>query len=65
MSSKGRRVNPDLESDICGEHDGDPISIQLCHEPGLTCVSRSSFLVPIDRLAAAHAALQGRMKKDQ
>ena len=55
--TKGRGVNPDLECGICGEHGGDPTSIQLCHELGLTYVSCSPFRVPIARLAAAHAAL--------
>jgi pyruvate,orthophosphate dikinase len=54
---KGRRVNPDLECGICGEHGGEPRSIKLCHELGLTYVSCSPFRVPIARLAAAHAAL--------
>jgi pyruvate,orthophosphate dikinase len=63
--TKGRGVNADLECGICGEHGGDPESILLCHELGLTYVSCSPFRVPIARLAAAHAALQGRMTKDQ
>ena len=63
--TKGRSKNPDLECGICGEHGGDPESILLCHELGLTYVSCSPFRVPIARLAAAHAALQGRMTKDQ
>ncbi|MFQ5772767.1 MAG: putative PEP-binding protein, partial [bacterium] len=63
--TKGRAKNPDLEYGICGEHGGDPESILLCHELGLTYVSCSPFRVPIARLAAAHAALQGRMTKDQ
>ncbi|MGD9104256.1 MAG: pyruvate, phosphate dikinase, partial [Desulfobacterales bacterium] len=56
--TKGRAENPDLECGICGEHGGDPTSIQLCHELGLTYVSCSPFRVPIARLAAAHAALR-------
>jgi pyruvate,orthophosphate dikinase len=63
--TKGRAVKPDLECGICGEHGGDPQSILLCHELGLTYVSCSPFRVPIARLAAAHAALQGRMTKDR
>ena len=55
--AKGRRVNPDLECGICGEHGGEPRSIKLCHELGLNYVSCSPFRVPIARLAAAHAAL--------
>lgn len=56
--SKGRSVNPDLECGICGEHGGEPQSIQLCHDLGLTYVSCSPFRVPIARLAAAHAAIR-------
>jgi pyruvate,orthophosphate dikinase len=56
--AKGRSVKPDLECGICGEHGGDPQSIHLCHELGLTYVSCSPFRVPIARLAAAHAALK-------
>ena len=59
---KGRSVKPDLECGICGEHGGDPKSIQVCHELGLTYVSCSPFRVPIARLAAAHAALKGKEK---
>jgi pyruvate,orthophosphate dikinase len=55
---KGRGVHPDLECGICGEHGGDPKSIQTCHELGLSYVSCSPFRVPIARLAAAHAALR-------
>jgi len=54
---KGRAVNPEQECGICGEHGGDPKSISICHELGLTYVSCSPFRVPIARLAAAHAAL--------
>lgn len=55
---KGRDIRPGLECGICGEHGGEPHSIQLCHELGLTYVSCSPFRVPIARLAAAHAALK-------
>ncbi|MBW2193285.1 MAG: pyruvate, phosphate dikinase [Deltaproteobacteria bacterium] len=55
---KGRSVRPDLECGICGEHGGDPESIQLCHELGLTYVSCSPFRVPVARLAAAQAAIR-------
>ena len=54
---KGRSVKPDLEIGICGEHGGDPESIRICHQLGLTYVSCSPFRVPVARLAAAHAAL--------
>lgn len=55
---KGRRVRPDLEVGICGEHGGDPQSIAFCHSAGLNYVSCSPFRVPVARLAAAHAALK-------
>jgi pyruvate,orthophosphate dikinase len=58
---KGRSVKPDLECGICGEHGGEPQSIRLCHELGLTYVSCSPFRVPIARLAAAHAALEEKV----
>jgi pyruvate,orthophosphate dikinase len=57
---KGRSVKADLECGICGEHGGDPQSIQLCHRLGLSYVSCSPFRVPIARLAAAHAAIGER-----
>jgi pyruvate,orthophosphate dikinase len=53
----GRATRPDMEVGICGEHGGDPKSIELCHKIGLNYVSCSPFRVPIARLAAAHAAL--------
>jgi len=60
--SKGRSVKTDLECGICGEHGGDPQSIQLCHDMGLTYVSCSPFRVPVARLAAAHAAINSTKK---
>jgi pyruvate,orthophosphate dikinase len=53
----GRKVRPDLEIGICGEHGGDPDSIAFCHRIGLDYVSCSPYRVPVARLAAAHAAL--------
>ncbi|MGZ3618015.1 MAG: pyruvate, phosphate dikinase [Ktedonobacteraceae bacterium] len=53
----GRKANPDLEVGICGEHGGDPNSIEFCHEIGLDYVSCSPFRVPVARLAAAQATL--------
>jgi pyruvate, orthophosphate dikinase len=53
----GRKTRPDLEIGICGEHGGDPASVEFCHRIGLNYVSCSPFRVPIARLAAAHAAL--------
>jgi len=54
---KGRSTRPDLEVGICGEHGGEPKSIDFCHSAGLNYVSCSPFRVPIARLAAAHSAL--------
>ncbi len=54
---KGRKTNPKLELGICGEHGGDPDSIEFCHIVGLDYVSCSPFRVPVARLAAAQAAL--------
>ncbi len=58
--TKGRAARPALECGICGEHGGDPNSIDWCHQIGLNYVSCSPFRVPIARLAAAHAALEHR-----
>ncbi|MCE9575304.1 MAG: pyruvate, phosphate dikinase [Deltaproteobacteria bacterium] len=54
----GRKTRPDLDIGICGEHGGDPRSIDLCHRLGLDYVSCSPFRIPVARLAAAHAALR-------
>ena len=54
----GKPVNPKLHCGICGEHGGDPTSVEFCHEIGLDYVSCSPFRVPIARLAAAQAALR-------
>ncbi len=56
-AENGRAANPDLELGICGEHGGDPDSIEFCHMVGLDYVSCSPFRVPVARLAAAQAAL--------
>jgi len=55
---KGRRTRPELKIGICGEHGGDPASIEFCHKVGLDYVSCSPFRVPIARLAAAQAAVR-------
>jgi pyruvate,orthophosphate dikinase len=55
---KGRSVNPGLKCGICGEHGGDPKSVEFCHQVGLNYVSCSPYRVPIARLAAAHAAIK-------
>ena len=57
--SLGRPVNPNLHVGICGEHGGDPTSVEFCHNIGLDYVSCSPFRVPIARLAAAQAAIKG------
>jgi len=55
---KGRATRPDLHLGICGEHGGDPSSVEFCHKVGLDYVSCSPFRVPIARLAAAQAAIK-------
>ena len=56
-ADKGRKTRPDIKLGICGEHGGDPSSVEFCHKVGLTYVSCSPFRVPIARLAAAQAAI--------
>ena len=56
-SERGRKARPKIKLGICGEHGGDPASVEFCHEIGLDYVSCSPFRVPIARLAAAQAAL--------
>jgi pyruvate,orthophosphate dikinase len=60
---KGRKTNPKLEVGICGEHGGDPSSVEFCHMIGLDYVSCSPYRVPIARLAAARAALSYPRRK--
>jgi pyruvate,orthophosphate dikinase len=55
---KGRAVKPDLKIGICGEHGGEPSSVEFCHLLGLDYVSCSPFRVPVARVAAAQAALR-------
>ncbi len=55
---KGRTARPKLKVGICGEHGGDPASVEFCHKAGLNYVSCSPYRVPIARLAAAHASLK-------
>jgi len=59
-ANKGRQTSPDIKLGICGEHGGDPSSVEFCHNVGLTYVSCSPFRVPIARLAAAQAALNNK-----
>jgi pyruvate,orthophosphate dikinase len=56
-AERGRAAKPNLELGVCGEHGGDPDSIQFCHEIGMDYVSCSPYRVPVARIAAAHAAL--------
>ncbi len=58
--AKGRGARPDLKVGICGEHGGDPSSVEFCHRVGLNYVSCSPYRVPIARLAAAQAAVKER-----
>ncbi len=58
-TERGRKTRPDLKLGICGEHGGDPASVEFCHRAGLNYVSCSPYRVPIARLAAAQAALGG------
>lgn len=59
-AEKGRKTRPDIKLGICGEHGGDPSSVEFCHKAGLNYVSCSPFRVPIARLAAAQAALNNK-----
>jgi pyruvate,orthophosphate dikinase len=61
-AERGRKRRPSLQVGICGEHGGDPASIDFCHRIGLDYVSCSPFRVPVARLAAAHAALRAKKK---
>ena len=54
----GRKTRPDIKLGICGEHGGDPASVEFCHKVGLTYVSCSPYRVPIAKLAAAQAAIK-------
>lgn len=62
-TSLGRKTRPDLEVGICGEHGGEPRSVEFCHSVGLNYVSCSPFRVPIARLAAAQAAIKEKNLK--
>ena len=58
---RGRKVRPDLKVGICGEHGGEPSSVEFCHRVGMTYVSCSPFMIPIARLAAAQARIKERL----
>lgn len=57
-TQKGRSVRENLKVGICGEHGGEPTSVEFCHRTGMNYVSCSPYRVPIARLAAAQAALR-------
>jgi pyruvate,orthophosphate dikinase len=57
---RGRRTRPDLKIGICGEHGGEPSSVEFCHKVGMTYVSCSPFMIPIARLSAAQARIRAR-----
>ena len=57
---RGRRTRPDLKVGICGEHGGEPSSVEFCHKVGMTYVSCSPFMIPIARLSAAQARIRTR-----
>ena len=59
-AEKGRKTRPNIKLGICGEHGGDPSSVEFCHKVGLNYVSCSPFRVPIARLAAAQAAINNK-----
>ena len=61
---RGRKTNPGIKLGICGEHGGDPSSIDFCESVGLDYVSCSPYRVPIARLAAAQASIKRKNKKD-
>ena len=60
----GKQTRPDIHLGICGEHGGDPSTIEFCHKVGLTYVSCSPYRVPVARLAAAQAAIKSGAKKN-
>jgi pyruvate, orthophosphate dikinase len=62
-ANSGNKPVRTSNSGICGEHGGDPSSVEFCHRVGLTYVSCSPFRVPIARLAAAHAAIKEKRAK--
>jgi len=61
---RGRKIRPDLKVGICGEHGGEPSSVEFCHGVGMTYVSCSPFMVPVARLAAAQAHVKETRAKE-
>jgi pyruvate,orthophosphate dikinase len=62
-AERGKATRPNIKLGICGEHGGDPSSVEFCHNVGLNYVSCSPFRVPVARLAAAHAEVKNPRKK--
>jgi len=62
---KGRSTRPNLKVGICGEHGGEPSSVEFCHRVGMDYVSCSPFRVPVARLAAAQAVVKEKMKRQR
>lgn len=62
---KGRKTRPDLKIGICGEHGGDPDSVEFCHRVGMDYVSCSPFRIPVARLAAARAVVMERARREE
>jgi len=62
---KGRSTRKNLKCGICGEHGGDPRSVEFCHDVGLDYVSCSPFRVPIARLAAAQAVIKAKQNRSR
>ena len=62
---RGRRARHDLKIGICGEHGGEPSSVEFCHRVNMTYVSCSPFMIPIARLSAAQAKLKQRHASDE
>ncbi|MBI4587530.1 MAG: pyruvate, phosphate dikinase [Candidatus Rokubacteria bacterium] len=61
---RGRKTRPSLKVGICGEHGGEPASVEFCHRVGMTYVSCSPFMLPIARLAAAHARIKEQRSRE-
>lgn len=61
---RGRRTRPDLKVGICGEHGGEPSSVEFCHRVGMTYVSCSPFMIPVARLAAAQARIKEKRARE-
>jgi pyruvate,orthophosphate dikinase len=61
---RGRRTRPGLKVGICGEHGGEPSSVEFCHRVNMTYVSCSPFMIPIARLSAAQARIKARQASE-